>query len=102
MKRMADRIIELNRTGICKIDTDKICQAFRETSLISEYNGHFRLHDYTPVRFLRRHKITISRQDAETIIAQLGLLKFKDPIFARASEYRLTDKLWRKTYKKKA
>lgn len=102
MKGMSTGIVELNSTGICKIDTDKICRSFRETSMISQFGDQFMLLDYTTVRFLRRVKITISQQDAETIIAQLGLLKFKDPIFVRATEYRLTDKLWVKSYKKKA
>lgn len=101
MKRMSDGIIECPTTGICTIDIDKICQAFRESSLISEYGGEFRLYDYTPVRMLRRTKITISQRDAETIIAQLSLLKCPDLLLRKACTYVLTNKLTRSTYKKK-
>jgi hypothetical protein len=100
MKRISDGIIECPDTGICKIDIDKICQAFRESSLISEYDGEFRLYDYTPVRMLQRTKITISQRDAETIIAQLSLLKCQDGVFRKAYKYVLTHKLVRNTYKK--
>jgi hypothetical protein len=92
IKSMSDGITEFNRIGICKVDTDKICQAFRESSVICEFGGEFKLLDYTPVRFLKRLKIEISRQDAEVIIAQLGLIKLKDPVFARASKYKLLEK----------
>jgi hypothetical protein len=80
--KLSDCILEHNVTGICKIDTDIAIKCFGKC-WISLYDTEYRIINHNAT-----FRLTISKEDAETIIKALELKAIKDPLFIKATTYR--------------
>ena len=85
-----DCVTDAPSTGECKIDLDIAEKYFNKKSLISEYNGVYRL-----IRFTHKYnvvlKVTISEKDAKELTERLDLVMIPNGIFAKASTYKLKE-----------
>lgn len=84
--KLKDGIIELPLTGNCKINVKHIVRCFG-FSIISRWHDEYRLYNQRA-----GIKVTISKEDALALIAELELCEVPSPIFRHASTF-MTAKL---------
>jgi hypothetical protein len=87
--KLKDGIIELPLTGNCTINVKHITRCFG-FSIISRWRDEYRLYNQRA-----GVKVTISKEDAIALIADLNLCEVPSPIFAHASTFMTTKRLQR-------
>ena len=88
--KLSDGIVDVQSTGICKLDLNVVSKKFGEHSTISRWHEEYRL-----VNLRARVKVTISKEQAFNLIKMLNLVEYKSPIFANAGTFMTASRLER-------
>lgn len=82
---MEKLITKFEATGICEVDVKKVCKAWTDKFQVSQWNNEYSLIKYG--RGENRARISISKTQADEIIAKLELLPVQSSIFNNSTIY---------------
>jgi len=79
-------ITDYQQTGICTIDVEKVCKAWTDKFIISQYHD-----EYSLIKFLRgenKYRVSISKDQALEVINKAELAQVKSDLFKYAWTYK--------------
>lgn len=93
---LSDAIISCPQTGNCTLDINLVKKMWTDKCCISRWDDNFRLYQLRNKNKIVL-KVTIFKEDAERLIAELHLCKSQSEIFKPASTYRSSQRMARRS-----